>query len=142
VIRQVVMVSLRALRIALLASTLLASGVALFAFFAAPQLGSAYQRLVSPLGTALPLPTVNVALPLLRVAPGGPHQEAVTSPGAAAVWLVVVLGPWAGLAWALRATDVPAALSRWVVALSIYLPVVAAIAGLVLLGLALPFGCL
>lgn len=68
-----------------------AFAVALFAFLAAPQLGSAYLRLIGPLGTDLPVPTVDVALPLLRVAPGGPHQEAVTSPGAAAVLLGLLL---------------------------------------------------
>lgn len=135
-------VSLRALRIALATAAFFAFAVALFAFLAAPQLGSAYLRLIGPLGTDLPVPTVDVALPLLRVAPGGPHQEAVTSPGAAAVWLLVVLGPWAGLAWAFRAQDVPAALARWVVVLSIHVSFVAAVAAAVLLGLVLPFGCL
>ncbi len=134
--------TLRTLRVALTASALLAFSVALFAFLAAPELGSAYQRLVGPVGRDLPAPTVDVALPLLRVAPGGPHQAPVTSPGAAVVWLLVVLGPWAGFAWAFRAPDVPAALARWVVALSIYVPFVAGVAGLVLLGLVLPFGCL
>lgn len=135
-------VSLRALRIGLATAAFLAFAVALFAFLAAPQLGSAFQRLIGPLGTDLPAPTVDVALPLLRVAPGGGHQEPVTSPGAAAVWLLVVLGPWAGFAWACRAPDVPAALARWVVALSVYVPFVAATAAAVLLGLVLPFGCL
>jgi hypothetical protein len=135
-------VSLRALRIALATAAFLAFAVALFAFLAAPQLGSAYQRLIGPLGTDLPVPTVVVALPLLRIAPGGPHQEPVTSPGAAAVWLCLVFGPWAGFAWALRAPDVATALTRWVVALSIYVPFAAAFAAVVLLGLVLPFGCL
>lgn len=66
----------------------------------------------------------------------------MTSPGAAAVWLLVVLGPWAGFALALRAPDVPTALARWVVALSIYVPFVGAIVAAVLLGLVLPFGFL
>jgi hypothetical protein len=135
-------VSLRTLRIALATAAFLASAVALLAFLAAPRLGSAYQSLIGPLGSDLPLPTVDVALPLLRVAPGGPHGEAVTSPGAAVVWLLVVLGPWAGFAWAFRAPDVPMALARWVVALSIYVPFVTAVAAAVLLGLVLPFGCL
>lgn len=134
--------SLRTLRIALATAAFLVCAVALCAFLLAPQLGSAYQRLIGPLGTDLPVPTVDVALPLLRVAAGGPHAEPVTSPGAAAVWLLVVFGPWAVLAWALRAQDVPTALARWVVALSIYVPFVAAIAAAVLLGLVLPFGCL
>lgn len=132
----------RTLRVALAASALLASGAALLAFLAAPQLGSAYERLIRPLGTERPLLTAEVALPLLRVAPGGPHRDPVTSPGAAAVWLVLLLGPWAGLAWALRAHDAPDVLARWVVASSIYVPVAAAVVGVVLLGLALPFGCL
>lgn len=134
--------SLRALRFALATAAFLVFVVALSAFLAAPELGSAYQRLIGPLGTDLPAPTLDVALPLLRVAAGGPHAESVTSPGAAMVWLLVVLGPWAGLAWALRAPDVPTALARWVVALSIYVPFVGAIAAAVLLGLVLPFGCL
>ncbi len=134
--------SLRALRIALATATFLAFAVALFAFLAAPWLGSTYQKLIGPLGADLPVPTVDVALPLLRVAPGGPHREAVTSAGAAAVWLLVVLGPWAGLAWTFRAPDAPTALARWVVALSIYVPFVSAIAAAVFLGLVLPFGCL
>lgn len=134
--------SLRTLRMALATATVLAFAVALLAFLAAPQLGSAYQRLIGPLGTSLPVPTVDVALPLLRVAPGGPHAESTTSPGVAAVWLLVVLGPWAAFAWAVRAPDVPSALARWVGALSIYLAFVAAVAAAVLLGLVLPFGCL
>lgn len=134
--------SLRAIRIALAVAATLASAVALCAFLAAPRIGSAYQRLIGPLGTDLPVPTVDVALPLLRVAPGGPHARSATSPWAAGVWLVVVLGPWAGFAWASRAPDGPAALGRWVVAFSLYLPFVAAVAAAVLLGLTLPFGCL
>ena len=134
--------SLRTLRIALATAAFLFSAVALFAFLAAPELGSAYKGLIGPLGSDLPRPTVDVALPLLRVAPGGPHQEAVTSPAAAVAWLLVVFGPWAGFAWTFRAPDVPTALARWVVALSIYLPFVAAVVSVVLLGLALPFACL
>ncbi len=134
--------TLRTLRIALASSALLAFAVAFFAFLAAPELGSAYKGLIGPLGSNLPRPTVDVALPLIRVAPGGPHGDPVTSAGAAAVWLLVVLGPWAGLAWTLRAPDVPQALARWVVALSIYLPFVAAVVSVVLFGLALPFACL
>jgi hypothetical protein len=133
---------LRTLRIALATAALLFSAVAAFAFLAAPELGSAYTGLIGPVGTDLPAPTVDVALPVLRVAPGGPHQEAVTSPGAAVVWVLVVFGPWAGFAWMFRAPDVPIALVRWVVALSIYLPFVAAVAAAVLLGLVLPFACL
>ena len=134
--------SLRTLRIALATAAFLVFAVALSAFLAAPQLGSAYQRLIGPLGTDLPVPTVDVALPLLRVAPGGPHAESATSSGAAVAWLLVVLGPGGGFAWAFRAPDVPTALARWVVALSVYVPFVAAVAAVVLLGLVLPFGCL
>lgn len=132
----------RSLKAALAAAALLASGTALLGFLSAPALGSAYAGAVRPLGTALPLLTADVALPLLRATPGGPHQDPVTSPGAAAVWLLLLLGPWAGLAWALRAPDVPAVLARWVVAASVYLPFAAAVALVVLLGLVLPFGCL
>jgi hypothetical protein len=135
-------VSLRTLRIALATAAFLAFAVALFAFLSAPWVGSAYQGLIGPVGADLPVPTLDVALPLLRVAPGGPHAESATSPGAAAVWLLVVLGPWAAFAWAFRASDVPTALARWVVALSIYVPFVVAMAAAVLLGLFLPFGCL
>jgi hypothetical protein len=121
-------VSLRTLRIALATAAFLAFAVALLAFLSAPWVGSAYQRLIGPVGTDLPVPTLDVALPLLRVAPGGPHAESTTAPGAAAVWLLVVLGPWVGLAWTLRAPDVPNALLRWVMAASIYVPFVVAIA--------------
>ena len=131
--------SLRLLRIALTASTFLIFGVALLAFLAAPELGSIYQRALGPAGAMLPLPTVNVALPLLRVAPGASHSEPVTTPAAAAVWALVLLAPWAILVFTLRGPDVASALARWVVAQSIYLPLVAATAGVVLLGLLLPF---
>jgi hypothetical protein len=131
--------SLRTLRIALTASTLIVFGVALLAFLVAPQIGSIYQRAVGPVGAMLPFPTVKVALPLLRVAPGLSLPEPVTTPAAAAVWALVVLGPWAVLVFTLRGPDVASALARWVIALSIYLPFVAATAGAVLVGLLLPF---
>jgi hypothetical protein len=132
-------VTLRALRAALAVSTLLVSGVAAVAFLAAPEAGGLYARLVAPAGTALPVPTASVALPLLRVAPGGAPHEATTSTGAAAVWALLLLAPWAILAFALRASDVPSAVARWVSAWSVWLPVVAAMAAAVLVGLLLPF---
>lgn len=129
----------RAFRASLVLSALLASGVVLAAFLAAPEAGWLYTRLVAPAGTALPVPTASVALALLRVAPGGAPHEATTSPGAAAVWALLLLAPWAILAFALRAPDVPSAVARWVAAWSVWLPVVAALAAAVLVGLLLPF---
>ena len=131
--------SLRSLRIALTASTFLIFGVAVLAFLAAPRIGSIYARALGPAGEILPIPTLKVALPLLRVAPGATHAEPVTTPAAAAVWALVVLGPWAVLVFTLRGPDVASALARWVVGLSVHLPFVAATAGAVFVGLLLPF---
>lgn len=132
----------RSFRIVTSAAAALASGVALLACLAAPQLGVAYARLLGPLGTALPRLTAELSLPLLGVAPGGPHQAPAPSPGAAAVWLLFVLAPWAVLVWSWRAGETGEAVVRWVVGWSLLLPVLAAVAGLVALGLLLPFGCL
>lgn len=129
-----------ALRAAFVVATAVAFGVVLLAFCVAPEIGAAYGRLVGPLGTALPIPTLHVALPLLRSGSGGTLQGPATSPGAAAIWGLLLLGPWAGLAWALRAQGVEATVARWVVAWSLYLALGAAVLGALLLGLALPFG--
>ena len=131
--------TLRALRVVFCASAALAFGLGLFAFLAAPEAGSIYRRLVGGPGMALPAPTVEVALPLLRFAPGGRPHETATTPAASAVWFVLLAGPWAILAAALRAPDVPAGLARWVAGWSLYLALAAAVVAAVLLGLLLPF---
>lgn len=132
--------SMGALRAAFVVATVVAFGVVSLAFAAAPEVGAAYRRLIGPLGTALPVPTQHVALPLLRTGSGGALDGPTTSPAAAVVWGGLLLGPWAGLAWALRAPDVAAGVARWVVAWSIYLALGAVVLGAVVLGLALPFG--
>jgi len=135
-------VSKTAFRLALLASTVVVFSVVLLAFATAPGLGAGYARLVAPLGTALPVPTVDVALPLLRAARPGSLDGPASPPWVSVVWGLLLVGPWAAFGWSLRAVDVPTAVVRWVAAASFYGAFAAAVAAAVLLGLALPFGFL
>lgn len=131
-----------AFRIALLASTVVVFAVVLLAFASAPGLGAAYARLVAPLGTALPVPTVDVALPLLRASRPGSLDGLAVPAWVSVVWGLLLVGPWAAFAWTLRAVDVPSAVVRWVAAASLYVAFAVALAAAILLGLALPFGLL
>jgi hypothetical protein len=135
-------VSKTAFRIALLASTVVVFAVVLLAFASAPGLGAAYARLVAPLGTALPVPTVDVALPLLRASRPGSLDGLAVPAWVSVVWGLLLVGPWAAFAWTLRAVDVPSAVVRWVAAASLYAAFAVALAAAILLGLALPFGLL
>ena len=131
-----------AFRFALLATTFVVFVVVLAAFGAAPGLGAGYARLVAPLGTALPAPTADVALPLLRTARPGSLGGPAVAAWVSVVWGLLLVGPWAALGWTLRAAEVPAAAVRWIVAASLYGAFAAAVAAAVLLGLVLPFGIL
>ena len=131
-----------AFRLALLASTVVVFSVVLLAFATAPGLGAASARLVAPVGAALPVPTVDVALPLLRASRPGSLDGPVSPPWVSFVWGLLLAGPWAAFGWTLRAGDVPSAVARWVAAASLYAAFAVALAAAVLLGLALPLGFL
>ena len=131
-----------AFRLALLASTVAVFSVVLLAFATAPGLGAVYTRLVAPLGTALPVPTVELALPFLRTGRPGALDGSVVPAWVSVVWGLLLVGPWAAFGWTLRAGDLPSAVVRWVAAASLYAAFAAAVAAAVLLGLALPFGFL
>jgi hypothetical protein len=132
----------RGLRFALTLSGLLATASVAVAFAACPEAGSAYLRLVGRAGTALPLLTDRVALPLLRVTPGQPHDRPHTVAWAALVWALLAAGPPLVLGWSLRARRLDECVARWVAGMSAHLALAALVAAVVVAGLVLPLACL
>lgn len=134
--------SLRAFRLVTALSATLVTVSAGFAFFSAPEIGSAYLGLTRGDAASLPRLTHEVAVPLLRIGPHDAHERPVTRPWVGLVWACVLLAPSLIATWSIRATTPEDAVARWLAGFGVYLPMACLVALVILLGLAAPFACL
>jgi hypothetical protein len=129
-------------RAAIMLSTCLISLLLATCFVAAPEVGSAYNMATKPLGDKLPMLTKAYSLPMLRVEPGDPHERPVTKLWALVLWALFLAGPAIIAAWSLCGQNGEQAVTRWVMGLSLFLPVLMFAAVIAVVGLVLPFTCM
>ncbi len=110
-----------------------------FAFFAAPQIGSAYLQATSRLGSALPLITKDFSLTFL----GNSKDPFSTFPERAVwawcLWLILLCFPIALIIWAVRVSDFEKSLTKCCLCVITYLSALAAVTVIGIIGLILPF---
>jgi hypothetical protein len=134
--------TVRTYRVAAASLCVALSVLALVAFGSAPLAGSAYVMTFTRGATSLPTLTAAVALPLLRVAPGDPHDRPVTKWWVWLTWLALAAVPAATAAAVSRCTSVEAATARFVLGLSAFATLALAMALAVGVGVATALACL
>jgi hypothetical protein len=111
-------------------------------FTAADSVGSAYNMRVRGLGDALPVLTQSVALPLLRVRAGDPHNRPVTEWWVWLVWLTLFCLPAVTAVACLRARTPEAEVRRFVLGFAATVTFAVGTACIIALALVTPFACL
>ncbi len=123
-------------RTGLLLSSLFTTALIGALYVLAPILGAAYLETIKNIGDQLPNLTLNFALPLLGAAPPGGLERSVEMPWwAGGVWLLTFVCPWLTTYWAWQADSVETGTIRWMVGMSLYLPICGVILAAVLAGL-------
>jgi len=135
-------VRLRTFRLAAAVLCLCLTAVTLAAFATVEYVGAFYVAATRSAGTALPLLTAQVALPLLRVAPGDPHRRPVTLWWVWLVWGALLVMPLATAALVARSGSLDAAVARLVLGLGAHGTLILAVAVTVLAGLAMAVACM